>query len=224
LRSAATRWAKAALRVGLIDQWAADAQRKGDERAARWQQRQQEKAVSGQMNLMDRWVAHGQRKGDERAARWQQRQQEKAVSGQMTLMDHWAARAQRKGDETAARWLELEPIRQLVASGPVSGPGGSTAVITVDQSGLWAPRGAVVPTGGGGGALLLAYLLIALAIWWVVFRRSYTVHVRTNGYPPKVHARLPNELAAYRAAAELVSRFQAEGLAALESWRADITA
>ena len=211
--------------MGLIDQWAADAQRKGDERAARWQQRRRDRARNGQLNLMDRWVAHGQRKGDEHAARWQERQQEKAASGQMTLMDRWAARAQRKGDETAARWLELEPLRQLVASGPVSGPGGSTAVIRVDQSGLWTPRNPVVPTGGGaGGALLLAYLLIAMAIWWVVFRRSYTVHVRTNGYPPKIHVRLPNELAAYHAAANLVSKFQAEGPAALESWRADTAA
>jgi len=212
--------------VGLIDQWAADAQRRGDERAARWQQRQRDRARTGQMNLMDRWVAHVQRKGDERAARWHQRQQEKAASGQMTFMDRWAARAQRKGDETAARWLELEPLRQLVGSGPVSGPGGSTAVIRVDQSGLWAPRGPAVPAGGSGvgSALLLAYVLIALAIWWVVFRGSYTVHVRTNGCPRKIHVRLPNELAAYHAAADLVSRFQAEGPAALESWRADTVA
>jgi hypothetical protein len=141
----------------------------------------------------------------------------------MTIMDRWAARAQRKGDETAARWLDLEPLRQLAGSGLVVGPGGSTAVIRVDLAGVWMPR-TPVPLSGGGGALVVPYLLIALAIWWLVFRRSYTVHVHTNGYPPELHLRLPNALTAYRAAAELVSRFQSEGSAALESWRADTCA
>jgi hypothetical protein len=55
-------------------------------------------------------------------------------------------------------------------------------------------------------------LLIAEAIWLVVFRRSYTVHVRTNDHPPiKIHVRLPSEIAACHAAAQLVSRFQDDG-------------
>ncbi len=42
--------------------------------------------------------------------------------------------------------------------------------------------------------------------------------------PIKVHARLPSETAAYHAAAQLVSRFQDDGPAALQSWRAETSA
>jgi hypothetical protein len=211
--------------VIFMDPWAADAQRKSDERAARWQQRQRDRARTGQMTLMERWARRAQRKADDRAARWLQRQHEKAAAGRLTFMDRWAARAQRKGDDRAARWLELEPLRQLVASGPVSGPGGSTSVIRVYPT-AWPWRGTVVSVGGGGGAVLLALLLVIAAIRWLVFRRSrsWTVYARTNDYPPKVHVRLASEVAAYRAAAELVSRFQAEGPAALPGWRTDATA
>lgn len=58
-----------------MDRWAARAQRKSDERAARWQARQEERARSGRMTIADRWVARAQRKSDERPARWQARQQ-----------------------------------------------------------------------------------------------------------------------------------------------------
>jgi hypothetical protein len=157
------------------------------------------------MRWMDRWAARAQRKSDERQARWQERQEEKARSGRMTAMDRWAAGAQRKSDERAARWPDLEPLRQLVASGPVEGP-----------------------DGGGGGwlsVLLLVSLLISETIWWLAFHRTYTVHVRTNGRPPiKISVRLPNEVAAYKAAVILVSRFPDEGPAALQSWRAALTA
>jgi hypothetical protein len=176
---------------------------------------------------MDRWAARAQRKSDERLARWQERQRERARSGRMTVMDRWAARAQRKSDERLARWQECERLRQLVPSGPLAGPGGSAAVISVDQAGArwlrwW--RKPVPPT-GGGGALLAACLLITEAIWWLVFRRAYTVHVRTNGHPPiKISVRLPSEVAAYRAAAQLASRFQAEGPVALQGRWADTTA
>jgi len=125
----------------------------------------------------------------------------------------------------------------LLASGPVKGPSDATAVIYVEATGFFlagrrvTKRGTVVNSGGvvvsvagggggGGGILGLAYLFTALAIWFA-FRRSYTVHVHTNGDPPKMHVRLPTELTAYRAAADLVPRFQAEGTAVLGRWRAD---
>ena len=143
----------------------------------------------------------------------------------MTTADRLAARLQRKSDERAARWRELEPLRQLVTATPIRGPGGSTAVISVDQSG---PRwlSPLSPGGlGPAGPVDLLRLLIVEAIWLLVFRRSYTIHVRTNDRPPvKVHVRMPGEKAAYHAAAQLVSRFQGNGPAALRSWQADAAA
>ncbi len=140
-------------------------------------------------------------------------------------VDRWAARLQRKSDERAARWQELQPLRQLVTAAPIRGPGDSTAVISVDQSG---PRwlSPLNPDGlGPAGPVDLLRLLIAEAIWLLVFRKSYTIHVRTNGHPPvKVRVRLPSEIAAYHAAARLVSRFQDNGPAALQSWQADAAA
>ncbi|HEX7160727.1 MAG TPA: hypothetical protein VF223_05755 [Trebonia sp.] len=179
------------------------------------------------MRWMDRWAARAQRKSDERAARWRERQQEKARSGRSTVTDRWVARAQRKSDERAARWQKVEALRQLVPSRPVEGPGGSEVFINIEQTGLWwlSRSKFAGPTGGGGGALIMACLLISEAIWWLVFRRTYTVHVRTNDHPPvKIHVRLPSEVAAYRVAAQLVSQFQFHGPAALLSWRADVTA
>ncbi len=218
--------------MGFLDQWAADVQRRSDERAARWQERQREKARTGRMTPLDRWAAWAQRKGDERESGWEQRQHEKVLSGRTTFMDRWAAHAQRKGDEAAARWLEIDPIAKLLASGPVTGPSDTTAVIFVEPTGFFlAGRrvtnqgtvarsgGVVVPSGGGGGAILgLAYVFTALAIW-LAFRRSYTVHVHT--FPANIRVRLPSELAAYRAAADLIPRFQAGGTAELGRWRAD---
>lgn len=179
------------------------------------------------MRWMDRWVARAQRKSDERTARWQERQQEKVRSGRTTVTDRWMARAQRKSDERTARWQQAYALRQLVPSGPVEGPGGSEVFVSVEQTGLWWLRRAplALPAGGGGGTLTLACLLISEAIWWLVFRRTYTVHVRTNDHPPvKIHVRLSSEEAAYRAAAQLVSHFQDRGPAALLSWQADVTA
>jgi hypothetical protein len=144
----------------------------------------------------------------------------------MTAADRWMAHAQHKSDERAARWQELEPLRQLVTVAPIRGPGDSAAVISIDQSGArWlSPLNSVGPI-GPGGPLDLPRLLITKAIWWLVFRRSYTVHVRTNDHPPiKIHVRLPSEIAAYHAAAQLVSRFQDDGPAALQSWRAETSA
>ena len=173
----------------------------------------------------DRWAARAKRKSDERATRWQERQRERARSGQMTAADRWMARAKRKSDERAARWQELEPLRQLVTAAPIRGPGDSTAVISVGQSG---PRwlSPFNPDGlGPAGPVDLLRLLIAEAIWLLVFRRSYTIHVRTNDHPPiKIHVRLPSEIAAYQAATQLVSRFQGNGPAALQSWRAETSA
>jgi hypothetical protein len=182
------------------------------------------------MGWMQRWQADAQRKGDLRAARWVEHQHQKALTGQLTVMDRWAARAQRKGDYQAARWVEIEPLYRLLRAGAVAGPSGSTAVIYVGMSGDWllsrppTKHGTLVPTGAPGGAVVAAYLLITLAIWWVVFRRSYTVHVHINGGAEKVHVRLPSELAACHAAVKLIPRFQAEGPAAVESWRADVLA
>jgi hypothetical protein len=136
------------------------------------------------------------------------------------------ARAQRKSDERAARWQELAPLRQLVTAGPVKGPGDTAAVISVDQSGPrrlnpLKPGGPIDP----GGPVTLLRLLIAEAIWLLAFRKSYTIHVRTNGCPPvQVRVRLPSEIAAYHAAARLVSRFQDDGAGALQSWRAETSA
>ena len=177
------------------------------------------------MRWMDRWAAHAQRKSDERAARWARRQHEKARTGRTTFMDRWAVRAQRKSDEAAARWREVDPIDQLLASGPVRGPLGSTAVIRVYPT-AWPWRGTVVSSGGGGGAYVLAFLLIIAAIRFLIFRRSrsWTVYARYDGYPPRTRVRLASQQAAYRAATELVGRFQAEGPTALESWQADVTA
>jgi hypothetical protein len=215
--------------VGFLDQWTADVQRRSDERAARWQERQREKARTGQLTRLDRWAARAQRQGDKHAAEWEQRQREKVLAGRVTVMDRWAARAQRKGDEAAAKWLEIAPIRRLLGSGLVRGPSDATALIYVEATGSYMAlprvtrRGAVVRGGGGGGGagvILLVYLFTTVPIW-LAFRRSFTVHVHTNGDPPKMHVRLPTELAAYRAAADLVPRFQAEGTAALEPWRAD---
>jgi len=105
------------------------------------------------------------------------------------------ARAQRKSDERAARWQELEPLRRLVTAAPIRGPGGSAAVISVDQSGArWLsplnPDGSIGP----GGPVELLRLLVTEAIWLVVFRRSYTVQVArmtilrsrpTSGWPAR---------------------------------------
>jgi hypothetical protein len=116
-------------------------------------------------------------------------------------------------------------LRQRVPRGPVEGPGGSQVLIRVDLAGLWWQSGGYSGGSSGGGVLGLAAMLISLAIWWLVFRRAYTVHVRTNDRPPvKVHVRLPSEVTAYRAAAQLVSRFQDHGPAALPGWLADVTA
>ena len=100
------------------------------------------------------------------------------------------ARIQGKSDERAARWQELEPLRQLVTAAPIRGPGDSAAVISIDQSGpRWlSPLNPVGPI-GPGGPLDLLRLLITEAIWWLVFRRSYTVHVRTNDHPPDQDSR-----------------------------------
>jgi hypothetical protein len=216
--------------VGFLDQWTADVQRRSDQRAARWQERQREKARTGHMTRLDRWAARAQRQGDEHAAQWEQRQREKVLAGRVTVMDRWAAHAQRKGDEAAAEWLEIAPIRRLLGSGLVRGPSGATALIYVEATGSYmllprvTKKGAVVRGSGAGfsgaGVVLLVYLLTTMPIW-LAFRRSFTVHVHTNGDPPKMHVRLPTELAACRAAADLVPRFQAEGTAALERWRAD---
>jgi hypothetical protein len=168
---------------------------------------------------MERWQADAQRKGDQRAARWREHQDQKASTGQLGVMDRWAARAQSKGDESAARRQAIAPLAQLLRAGPVTGPSNSYAVIYVEMSGL-STQGA----DAAGPVVGLVCLLVGLAIWRLVFRRSYTVHVHINGGGEKVHVRMPGELAAYRAAAELVPRFQAEGPAAVDGWRADVLA
>jgi hypothetical protein len=185
---------------------------------------------------MDQWADHLQRKSDERQARWERRQRKRTRSGRMTVMDRQAARLQRRSDQRQARWQEFDRLRQQVPTGPVTGPDGSTAVIMVYQSGAgWLTGTNGGGGGGGGGAIVLAAILITEAIWLVVFRRSFTVYVRTNGRPPektaffrvddgppvKVTVRLPTQVGAYRAAAELVRRFQADGPGVLQGWRAD---
>jgi hypothetical protein len=61
--------------VDWMDRWAARAQRKSDDRAARWQERHQERARSRRLSITDRWAARAQRKSDDRAARWQEKEQ-----------------------------------------------------------------------------------------------------------------------------------------------------
>ena len=107
----------------------------------------------------------------------------------------------------------------------MEGPDDSIAVIRVHQAGTGLlNRGhAVGPTGNAGGGVLAIFMLITLAIWWLVFRWAYTVHVRTYGSSPaRISIRLPDEVAAYRAAAQLVDRFRDEGPVALQGWRADL--
>jgi hypothetical protein len=177
---------------------------------------------------MERWAAYEQRKSDQRQARWQERQRQRARTGQTSLMDRWAAYEQRKADRQLAAGKELYRLRPQVPLDPVQGPGGSAIVIRVDQTGVWWLRWWREHHGPDGGVLsvlLLTSLLITEAIWWFVFHRRYTVHVRTNGHPPiKRSIRLPTEVAAYRAAARLVSQFQAEGPAALQSHWAEARA
>lgn len=181
------------------------------------------------MRWMDRWAAYEQRRSDQRQARWLERQRERARTGRLTVMDRWAAYEQRKSDRLLAASKELYRLRPLVPNGPVQGPSGSAAVIRVDQAGAWWLRwwrNPVPPGGGGGGGLLgvvlVVCLLITEAIWWLVFHKAYTVHVRTNDHPPiKMTVRLPNEAAAYRAAAQLVSQFQVHGAASLQGQWAD---
>jgi hypothetical protein len=123
-------------------------------------------------------ISAGQRGCRNGCRQWQERQRQRARGGQMTAADRWMARAQRKSDERAARWQELEPLRQLVTAAPIKGPGDSAAVISVDQSGArWlSPLSPAGPIGPGDPAELFR-LLITEAIWLVVFRRSYTIHV-----------------------------------------------
>ena len=176
------------------------------------------------MGFLGQWEADAQRKGDERADRWQARERERARTGRTTVRDRLAARAQRKGDEAAARWLELDPFWQLVQSGPARGPLGSTAVIRV-YSTAW-PWGVVVSGGAGGGAIVFAALLVVAAIRWLIYgrSRSWTVLARCDGHPNRILVRVRSQLAACRAAADLFGRFQADGPAALESWRAEVMA
>jgi hypothetical protein len=152
---------------------------------------------------MDRWAAYEQRKSDQRQARWQERQLQHARPGQTTWMDRWAAYEQRKSDRQLAVDKERYRLRRQVPRDPVQGPGGSVIVISVRQTGTtsWGQHGS----------------LVGLMIWSLVFHHGYTVRVRTKGYPPvNMSVRLPSEAAAYRAAARLVSEFQAEGPAALQ--------
>jgi hypothetical protein len=177
------------------------------------------------MGWMDRWAARAQHKSDQRQARWLERRQAKARSGRVTATDRWVARAQRKSDERAGHWQKAEALRQRVPRGPVEGPGGSQVLIRVELAGFWWLSGGYSGGSSGGGVLGLAAMLISLAIWWLVFHRAYTVHVRTNDRPPvKIHVRLSGEITAYRAAAQLVSQFQDLGPAALPGWLADVTA
>jgi hypothetical protein len=172
---------------------------------------------------MDRWAARAQRRSDERQARWLARRRELASRGQLAVMDRWAARLQRSSDERVARWDHTDRLRKLIPSGPVAGPGGSTAVISVEQTGLgwlrWVNMRPGMATGGTGGAPIMALLvavLVSLAVWRWVFHRAYTVYLRTNDMPPvKINVRLPDQEAACHAAAQMVSRFQAGGSVAL---------
>jgi hypothetical protein len=169
----------------------------------------------------DRFAVRAQRRSDARYARWQDRQREKARTGRTTYLDRWAVREQRRSDIRQEIFQETRRFDQLVPHGEVSAPGGSTAAISVYQAGAywlrwW--RGPVPGNSGGGGPFLMLCLLVTELIWWLVFRRAYVVHVRIDNYPPvKVRARLPDQLAAYRAATQLAIRFQAGGPAVLKT-------
>ena len=173
------------------------------------------------MRWMDRWAARAQRKSDARQARWLERQRERASSGQMTAADRWPARLQRGSDERAARWEHRRQLHELIPFGPVAGPDGSTAVISVGQTGLrWLRWASVLPRDYGGTVRALVPVsgiatLVSLAVWRWVFRRAYTVYVRTDNPKVKLSIRAPDQDAAYHTAAQLVSRFQAGGPAAL---------
>ena len=206
--------------------WAAYAQRKSDERQAHWEERQLERTRTCRLTPMDRWAAHEQRRSDERQARWEEERRERARTGRMTLMDRWAASAQRKSDRLLAESKALYRLRPQVPDGPVQGPGDSAVVIRVDMTGFrwlwwWRGPGPAASPGGAGGWVaiaLLICLLVTLAIWRLLFHGTWSVYVRTNDRPPrKLQVRLPDEVAAYRAAAQLVKRFQADGPSALES-------
>jgi hypothetical protein len=81
---------------------------------------------------------------------------------------------------------------------------------------------------GPGGGIVFILILITLALWWLVYRRAWTVRVHAyrdySQSPVKIGVRLPDEVTAYRAAAELVSGFKADGLDALPVWHAEATA
>ena len=180
--------------------------------------------TSSMTRWTDQWAGRLQRKSDERQARWEMRRRDRASRGRTTVMERQAARLQRRSDQRQVRWQELERLRPQVPTDPVTGPDGSTAVVRVYQSGArWmAVTGPAPGYSSGGGAIVFAAILITEGIWLLVFRRTYTVYVRTDGRPrAKVAVRLPTEAAAYRAAAQLVRRFQAEGPGGLPVWRAE---
>ncbi len=65
----------------------------------------------------------------------------------------WAAHEQRRSDRLLTGSKELYRLRPLVPADPVQGPGGSTAVIRVGQTGAWWLswwRNPVPPVTGGG--------------------------------------------------------------------------
>lgn len=149
-------------------------------------------------------------------------------------MDRWAARYQRKSDERQAHWAELAHYYGMFSAGLVPGPDGIDADICVDQTGLrwlhWYNHRSSAGSWAGGvvAALLLISTLMSETVWWLVFHRTYTIHVTTYGNSPvklaRISVRLPEKTAAYRAAADLACRFEDEGSAALDAWRAEVSA
>jgi hypothetical protein len=148
-----------------VDRWAARAQRKSDERAARWQERQRERARSGQMTAADRWMARAQRKSDERAARWQELEPLRQLVTAAPIRGPGDSAAVISIDQSGTWWLSPDPgPPQMITSSSrlrwsADGQAGCWQSCRVPLSGIEVPHDpgpgrVAVPKGLGFRALL----------------------------------------------------------------------
>ncbi len=177
---------------------------------------------------MDRWVAFEQQKADRQLARSRERYQLISQGRPATWLDRWGAHEQRKADAQLAHGRVMSQLAPLVPREAVQGPDWVPVRVTVGKTGCsWldhlenGPGGPGFALGGVLGfavaAVMLAAIGVTMLIWRYAFHQTYTVHARAESYPPvQRQVRLPGEAMAYRYAAGLVGRIQAEGAAALD--------